>query len=222
MAVIAGNEDYKTPVTVVGYPREERNSDGEWTLYDRFQILEDYVYGFIPAHLSFYEGTSKRLRNTKIDPGDAPGLVVVTLYYAVFDNGAGDSISTNSGKEPNRNCRGDWREIPIKDERLISSGFIANEAARDEMVTNGKVTMGIGGVEYVYEEYITDFVWSQANIIPTNIGKTAAPPGLTGATASLWLASSSDIFQDGTDTSGSPVTVKRTTYRYSAIGWDND
>ncbi|VGO14737.1 hypothetical protein PDESU_03306 [Pontiella desulfatans] len=218
---LSAETNFQTPVQVKGYPVKRREGK-TWKLTDKFQIVSEKAEDFIPDAYSSYEDTEMKLQSATITPTQATGIMLVTLNYSPEDPfGSGSTISTHTDGQTRQSSRSDWREVPIDDERLVSSGFLT-ESSRDAKKAEGYKTIGIGGIEYTYEEFIANFVWSQAGVLASlNVGKTAAPAGMTGADSSKWLVAGVSIDSDGVNDDGEPMVSRRSVFKYSAIGWDN-
>lgn len=206
-------------------PEKRRDQDGFWEWTYKGWCKAAVAESIIPPHRSsLTEGSSLYLNEVVVSPNATPGMVDVTLVYrdpSTEDGGSYDPISTHADGAVEKGSRADWQEVPVDDDRLVSSGYIST-AQRDELKNKKYKTVGIGGVEYTYVQFIKSFEWSQSNVAPDSLGKTGAPLGMTSGNTTRWLLAGVDIQSDGVDPEdGLEITRRTLTYRYSAIGWAN-
>lgn len=207
-----GNQDGSSLILQKGYPIATREGK-QWVLEARYRCAQGDVLGLVPeayAACPFEGFTDLILGTAGISASDMPGIVDVLLKYRPV-NPSGGYGSRHQTSEAQRAAQASWQEVPIDDDRLVSSGLY-NQPDIDAMKAKGYSTIGIGSVEYTYTEWDDAFEWSEA-ALTGGIGETGAPTGISSATAANWLLVGRTVRLDG------DLTEKARTWRYNRLGW---
>lgn len=212
-----------SPQRFPGYPDEQSDENGRWTITERYWVKNSLLSSTLPAHNStrnqYNVVVKDRNNNTlvcqrrHIMPGDSPEVKIVELTYARPASEGGGTVTMKGPADNPRNVSLRGQDIPVDDERLLDTNggpYSAAEIAK--FVAAGYPSVTVYGIEYTYTDLDASFAWTEAAIVAA-LQTTGAPPGMSSATAANWRLIGKEIDDP------EQGTVIKSVYEYSGQGF---
>lgn len=175
-------------------PIKERADDNTWVLTYEYWTLKKGAEGRIPAIDSAPDDPAHptlELRTARILPNreGSPLHCDITLIFR--DPTSQTNFSSNKDGDIVKESRAAFLEKPVTDSNL---GF--SQADLDALAAENVRTVSAFTLTYNRTEYVTSFVFSEANMIE-NVGKVEGPNGVSSPTLGAWLKTEKAVTKSG-------------------------
>jgi hypothetical protein len=222
-----GTEFGASIVWYTSQPTAERDG-GVWQYRYRGWCARANAFSLIPAEGSLLsnlqnadrtgivagELANLKLRGASILGNASPEKVDIELLYKRDDIPSGSWMGHTPGEVEQR-AETTVRDLPVQvgyNSSIASIQDAAIIAAQQDIDT-----IPVPGLKYYYSTYLTNFEWTEANMITVgaiSIAEVGAPSGMTGATALKWILQGKSI-----ENVGAGMVKVSEEWEYSPVGW---